>query len=230
MRFRGGFPKRNVERIDIDGLPPDAPELELSRLLDEYRTTREERHAATSKKAQASAGLLAVGLQQRLLSSTEAFARSLRVHRKTVERQWEKSNAASGVAPTLTGEDEALFGTSPDADDERAAWSAEEIEADEQAQIEAVTAAAEADVERDAAAEALWCREQALLEEMEEIAESTRHLPDAKTRCLIDWIRESLCPELPPFGDTALEGGCANSGTLAASSSSPRTARAPSAT
>ena len=35
---------------------------------------------------------------------------------------------------------------------------------------------------------------------MQEIAEKTRHLPDAKTRRLIDWIRENLCPDLPPFG------------------------------
>ena len=35
---------------------------------------------------------------------------------------------------------------------------------------------------------------------MQAVAENTRHLPDAKTRRLIDWIRETLCPELPPFG------------------------------
>ena len=75
---------------DLDGLSSDAPELELSRLLDEYRTAREERHAHTSSKAQAAAGLLVVGLQQRLLSSVEAFARSLAVHRRTVERHWEQ--------------------------------------------------------------------------------------------------------------------------------------------
>ena len=55
---QGGFPERRVERVVIDGLPSDAPELELSRLLDEYRTAREERHANTSSKAQAAAGLL----------------------------------------------------------------------------------------------------------------------------------------------------------------------------
>src|SRR5450755_1731094 len=89
IRFvQGGFPKREVVRVAIDGLPADAPELVLSRLLDEYRTVREERFASTSRRAQASAGLLVVGLQQRLLSSIEAFARSLKVHRKTVERQW----------------------------------------------------------------------------------------------------------------------------------------------
>ena len=35
---RGGFPKRNVEPVVIENLPPDAPELLLSSLLDEYRT------------------------------------------------------------------------------------------------------------------------------------------------------------------------------------------------
>ena len=84
---QGGFPKRDVHRIVIDRLPEDAPELLLSRLLDEYRTAREERFASTTRRAQAAAGLLVVGLQQRLLSSIEAFARSLKVHRSTVERQ-----------------------------------------------------------------------------------------------------------------------------------------------
>jgi len=87
--------------VVIDGLSPDAPELELSRLLDECRTAREERHAHTSNKAQAAAGLLVVGLQQRLLSSVEAFARSLAVHRRTVERHWEQGQAdnAAGKEP-----------------------------------------------------------------------------------------------------------------------------------
>src|SRR5439155_597624 len=71
---QGGFPKRRIERLVIDGLPDDAPELELSRLLDEYRSAREERFASTTRRAQAAAGLLVVGLQQRLLSSIEAFA------------------------------------------------------------------------------------------------------------------------------------------------------------
>ena len=36
---------------------------------------------------------------------------------------------------------------------------------------------------------------------MQEIAEAARYLPDAKTRLLIDWIRDNLCPALPPFGE-----------------------------
>ena len=96
---RGGFPRRNVEPVVIDDLPPDAPELVLSSLLDEYRTTRERRHENASNKARAAAGLLVVGLQQRLLSSIEAFARSLKVHRKTVERHWEKAVGQVGADP-----------------------------------------------------------------------------------------------------------------------------------
>src|SRR5258707_6537146 len=38
---------------------------------------------------------------------------------------------------------------------------------------------------------------------MQAIAEEARHPPDAKMRRLIDWIRENLCPNLPPFGKQA---------------------------
>ena len=217
---QGGFPERRVERVVIDGLPLDAPELELSRLLDEYRTAREERHANTSSKAQAAAGLLVVGLQQRLLSSVEAFARSLAVHRRTVERHWEQGQAETATSeeplPTsATGQPSAsevngasadevrdLFLTPPAADDERGEQEADVIEAEEEAQIEAITAAAESGSTSDprAVRAELWRREQQLLDRMQVIAERARHQPDAKTRRLIDWIRERMCPGLPPFG------------------------------
>jgi SNF2-related domain len=44
----GGFPRRTVEQVDIKGLPPDAPELRLSALLDEYRRLREARLQGSS--------------------------------------------------------------------------------------------------------------------------------------------------------------------------------------
>ena len=218
---QGGFPERRVERVVIDGLPPDAPELELSRLLDEYRTAREERHANTSSKAQAAAGLLVVGLQQRLLSSVEAFARSLAVHRRTVERHWEQGQAKTatgeepvptsapgppsepGAAGTFTDEAHELFLTPPAADDDRGEQEAELIEAEEEAQIEAITVAAESGSTSDPSAlrAELWRREQQLLDRMQTIADKARHQPDAKTRRLIDWIREWMCSGLPPFGD-----------------------------
>ena len=217
---QGGFPERRVEPVVIDGLPPDAPELELSRLLDAYRTAREERHADTSSKAQAAAGLLVVGLQQRLLSSVEAFARTLAVHRRTVERHWEQGQgddpAGSEAEPASTtaqvsgpesvapssDESHDLFLTPPAADDERAEQEGDLIEAEEEAQVEAITAVSESEStsEADDARAELWRREQQLLDRMQAIAEKARHRPDAKTRRLVDWIRERMCPDLPSFG------------------------------
>src|SRR5262249_41068943 len=73
----GGFPKRRVVQMNIDGLPVIAPELRLSALLDDYHRLREERLSGETKRKQAAAGLLITHLQQRLLSSIEAFSRTL---------------------------------------------------------------------------------------------------------------------------------------------------------
>ena len=201
---QGGFPERRVERVVIDGLPADAPELALSRLLDEYRIAREARHANASGKAQAAAGLLVVGLQQRLLSSVEAFARSLAVHRRTVERHWEREQADEprDAAAASPDDEHQLFLVPPTADDERGEQNPELAAAEEEAQIETITEAAESGAARDRGAEQaeLWRREQALLDRMEAIAERARHVPDVKTLRLIDWIRDQMCPGLPPFG------------------------------
>ncbi|MCB9882376.1 MAG: DEAD/DEAH box helicase [Planctomycetes bacterium] len=200
---QGGFPKRVVDRIEIAGLPDDAPELQLSRLLDEYRTLRERRHSQASNRARAASGLLTVGLQQRLLSSTEAFYRSLLVHRKTVERQWAEAATAPKAESRGNLKPLDLFTRTPDADDERAAWSEEELDAEEAAQVEEATRAAEEGTGRDASAEALWKQEQELLDRMQDVADASRHLPDAKVRELLGWIRANLCPDLPPFGERA---------------------------
>lgn len=197
---QGGFPVRKVVRISIDGLPPDDPELLLSRLLDEYRTAREERLTTTSLRAQAAAGLLIVGLQQRLLSSIDAFARSLKVHRATVERQWQRVQGGEPLKPPADTGDMVLFATAPDSDDERGEWTPEELESEEAAQIETITAEAEGRAFGDEHTHKLWQRELALLDRMQEIAERARHLPDAKVRRLIEWIRENLCPGMPTPG------------------------------
>ena len=220
---QGGFPERDVRRIAVEGLPEDAPELVLSRLLDEYRGLREERLKNGTARARAAAALLVVGLQQKLLSSIEAFAISLARHRTTVRRQWERTaageagagEAATGEAPvsdhggTLAGA--CRFASPPDADDERAEYTDDERAAEEDAQIAALDAAAEAgsasSTGRDARAEAIRRKEEFLLDRMEEAASAARGLPDAKTRRLIDWIREHLCPDLPPCGERALRGG-----------------------
>ena len=95
-----------------------------------------------------------------------------------------------------------LFASPPDADDERAEYTDEDSEAEDAAQIAALDAAAEADpATGDARAEAIWHEEKALLARMEQVAGAARGFPDAKTRHLIGWIREHLCPGLPAWGE-----------------------------
>src|SRR5262245_45143131 len=134
---QGGFPKRLVKQIDIDGLRQDAPELRLSALLDEYRQLREERMQGESKRKQAVAALLVSGLQQRLLSSIEAFARTLRVHRRTVERHRREAAAAAEARPGLFD----LISGGISSDDDRAELDAEALEREEESQFEAATLA-----------------------------------------------------------------------------------------
>ena len=116
-------------------------------------------------------------------------------------KQWEKGQATAANA-AKSDDSAQLFTTAPDADDERGEWTHEEQEADEAATVEAVTAAVEAESPRDASAETLWRQEQAILDRMQAIAEQSRHLPDAKVRRLIDWMRVNLCPDLPPVGQS----------------------------
>jgi superfamily II DNA or RNA helicase len=184
----GGFPRREVTQVDISGLPVDAPELKLSKLLDQYRTLRQRRLADATKRKQAEAALLITGLQQRLLSSIEAFARTLAVHRRTMERIWAQPRAADKKpVAELRVEADLLFG-SPDSDDDRSQLDESELQKLEDAQVEAVTSATTGN---DAAADLEG--EKALLTEMERTAEAARGLPDARIRYLINWIRKHLC-------------------------------------
>ncbi len=186
---QGGFPRRVIEQIDIDDLPPDAPELRLSALLDQYRQLREQRLQGESKCKQAVGALLVSGLQQRLFSSIEAFARTLRVHRRTIERQRQQQAAEGKFRPEQF--EPLVEGVS--SDDDRAELEPEALEREEEAQFEAATLAA--------ATTTLQEDEVRLLDEMTRIAEVSRALPDARVRRLIEWIREHLCPGLPRAGE-----------------------------
>ena len=192
--IQGGFPKRKVVQVTVDGLPDDAPELKLSRLLDEYRQTREERLKNETKRKQAASGLLIVGLQQRLLSSIEAFARTLKVHRNTVKRQWEKMQAEAAEDNDSTPTLDLLTG-SVDYDDDRATLEEEQLRAEEDAQFEAASAASLGSLE-DLNSQQLFAHEQKLLDKMTNVAEQARGKSDARVKKLVEWIREKLCPDL----------------------------------
>ena len=198
----GGFPKRVVRQIDLSGLPAETPELQLSILLDQYRKLRGERHKSESKRKQASAALLISGLQQRLLSSVEAFARTLRVHRRTVQRQWDAAGAEKPLHDHHVAEP-TLFAEGIDNDDDRATLSEADLQAEEDAQIEAAT------LDTAPTRSESFAREKQLLDEITEIAEAGRGLPDARVRTLVDWIRQNLCPDLPPLGTMKSQGSSA---------------------
>jgi ERCC4-related helicase len=175
------FPERKIVPLIVDGLPEDAPELKLSLLLQEYRRLREARLKDSPKSTQAAAMLVLTSLQKRLLSSPEAFARTLRVHRKSIERQAEKQQAAPSLKQL------GLLRESPGADDDRADLSEAEVEAEEDAQMA---------IASQNAAWGITAQELALLEEMTQIAEGARHQPNGCVKKLIQWIQEHQCPEL----------------------------------
>lgn len=171
------FPDRKVEPIIIKDLPDDVPELVLSRLLEQYRDAREERLKEATKSQRASAMLVVTSLQKRLLSSIDAFARTLNVHRRA---------AAARVAPAHEPATLLLLLASPDRDDERASLDEAAVTAEEEVQAAASTrqGGVPAQGELD------------LLTEMERVAAQARHQPDAKLRFLLDWIRAEMCPNL----------------------------------
>jgi len=170
--------------VDIEGLPPGAPELRLAKLLNDYADVRSLRTAGATRKKQAEAKLLVSGLQQRLLSSIEAFAKTLKVHRRTMEKLW----AAESPAGTQAEIDPQLIVGNFDSDDDRSQLPEEEQETLQDAAVEAATENARGD-----SAKADVRTEQQLLDEMERVAEAARGLPDARVLKLIEWIRANMC-------------------------------------
>jgi ERCC4-related helicase len=181
------FPDRKVIRIDIEGLPEDAPELVLSHLLHRYRKAREERLVEATRSQRASAMLVVTSLQKRLLSSIEAFARTLDVHSRSMKRQAQE--AAESAVSELRPEALSLLVSPPGSDDERAGLAEEEVSAEEDAQMEVATAASVGTAEAMAG-------ELKLLNEMARIANQARYDADSRIRHLISWVKENLCPDL----------------------------------
>jgi SNF2 family DNA or RNA helicase len=188
------FPERQIIPIIIDNLPTDAPELKLAELLQQYRTLREERLKNAPKSNIVTAMLVITSLQKRLLSSIEAFARTLKVHRNAIQRQAENNQSNyTPLFPLSTSKNFPLLVQTPGSDDDRAEIPEEEVQAEEDFQMTKATQTAALDISQ---------QELKLLEEMTEIAEYNRYKTDSKTEKLITWIKENLCPELGKKGAT----------------------------
>jgi SNF2 family DNA or RNA helicase len=184
-QIAGGFPIRKVVQVDLKDLPSETPELKLSKLLDEYRQVRQLRMVGATKRKQAEAALVVSHLQQRLLSSVEAFARTLTVHRRTMDRIW--AGELVSMTSSSSVQRNQLFDGS-DSDDDRSQLSEEEQQSIFDHEMESATAAAVGDT-----TSADIAREKTLLEQMHDVAERGRGQADARVLYLFKWIRERMC-------------------------------------
>ena len=213
--LEGGFPQRSVVPVEIDGLPPDAPELVLPRMLDAYRVTRERRLKNESRSQQTAGALVIGGLQKRLLSCIEAFAKTLSVHRKSLERALERAETAPAMSGALQaelgrlttgGELDTEVGT---ADDREVGGEIDEPDDAERSDpshgesddLMATATAASTDSSRAETRTALLS-ELALVDEMHDVAEASRYDADPRVRKIIDWIEANMCRGLSAPGAT----------------------------
>jgi hypothetical protein len=184
------FPERIVEPLAIPrgSLPPDTPELKLSRLLQNYRKQREERliREGAGKRELNAERLVITNLQKRLLSSIEAFARTLKVHQRSLaEKQEQRRGALANGGAQL----DLLLGGA-DRDSDLSELSEEDLLNLEEAQTRA---ALRQTVQADQG-------ELELLKQMGEIAEANRHRPDPRIIRLEAFLRSNLCANLGAAG------------------------------
>ena len=174
------IPERKTIQVDLKDLPADTPELLLAEKLSEYTEILERKLSGAGNRAKSCGKLVTISLQKRLLSSVEAFARTLSVHRKNTANTLVAANPKHSDPPAALS----LFQEEDDGED---------IPDEEAAQVEDVEVAratrAGASAEGDA-------RARKLLDEMTTLAEASRDRPDAKVEHLLRWIEEKQCPDL----------------------------------
>lgn len=173
LRYFGErFPKRNIEPIVLEGLPRDAPDLRLPRMLAAYGEGLRARAQALPPREAGLARLAFVGLQQRLLSSPQAFADTLKVHIAGFDRRRASSTVAASFAlgPAEAQDEEP--------EDEEASLTT--LEHEEAARSEAAAAFAAPVADRAAA------------QVMLDLALEAARRPDARMRWLADWIRTHM--------------------------------------
>lgn len=172
--FGERFPKRNVIPVTLDGLPSDTPDLRLPRMLAAYGEGLRRRAENLPPREAGLARLAFVGLQQRLLSSPQAFAETLKVHIAGLERR----GASAAVATTFAHG--AAEGAEEEPQDE--AGGLLTLEREEQARATAAAAFAAPVADRAAA--------QAMLD----LATEAARRPNARVTWLAGWVHEHMAP------------------------------------
>ncbi len=165
----------------VDGGAASAPrpigsgppaDLQLAQMLAEYtalmRPVEEKRGAARGK-------LVFINLQKRLLSSVEAFWKTLKLH----ERGVQKAGTPAQLELASRHEEDDEYGEQDGTED------------------------TDVGVETEQASRTLQSpagRARELLAKLLEVAERHRALPDAKMLALLDWIRRTQCPAVDAGG------------------------------
>ncbi|MCA9623741.1 MAG: SWF/SNF helicase family protein, partial [Myxococcales bacterium] len=175
------FPERKVVRIALDLEPAEGNELRLAQTLADYTAL----FAGLPKTKR----LPLINLQKRLLSSVEAFARTLKIHAQSKRR-------ALATIPGSSPDGSSHDHDHGDADAEHT-LGLDEDALDELEAQHLARASAELHQVMPPGAEPL-------LESLREQAEALRREPDAKIRALLAWMREHLCPAIddPAASDT----------------------------
>lgn len=180
----GGLPEREVVQVDIEaGNVANVPEIKLFELLSKYIDLREQRLSGSSKGSQKASGLVLSNLQQRLLSSVEAFYRTLKVHKRAIEKAV-STNTSNPNEERQSNFD--LLSSGIGADDDRAELDEEINESETESQAQRATEASIGPLEEVE-------NEIQLLSEMESLASKSRTAPDQKILKLIDWISTNQC-------------------------------------
>lgn len=167
-RYSAEENRRESATVLAEGLPGDTTELELSELLARY--------TELCAPERGTGRFPFVNLQKRLLSSPEAFCRTIEVHADRVEREGgvqvkpsaQQLSFEQALDPETYGEDDETL-------------LAEELDAVARASAALPSPTQEA---------------RGLLSKMRALAEKARRRPDAKALALFAWLKQHCCPGL----------------------------------
>lgn len=186
------FPERLVKQIVVR-VPDDAPELELPKLLDEYRAVYKRRHEGSSRVRQQQQLIIFSTLRQRLYSSLPAFARTLAAHRKGMERLWRGETGKDLTEAGLRLLQNELRAKSADEAVEDCDLDGEKSDFLDDAQANALLEQASASGHAGPGTNADAAAERRLLDRMRDIAESQLHKPDGRVQQLLQWLQQHCC-------------------------------------
>ena len=185
-----GFPVRKVSAIPID--EDSWPEITLSKYLQEYKEAKEDRMKDAKARSKASAGLVLIGLQQRLLSSPEAFSKTLRVHKKSFESNIKTHKKGK----SFDVENYKLITEGVDQDSDLAEIDEVGLQNIEDKLMDELTLFSNEDIE-----ETKIEREKKILDKMMTLADKARYQKDGKITYLIKWIEDNIYLEKNKWSD-----------------------------